>query len=86
MTHKMIIAVYDAGAEAYGVPYVTDTKGTALRSFMDAIQDENSQIARHKGHYSIFKIGEYDQQTGTLFPCNPELWGNAWELAGKANA
>lgn len=76
-----IVTVYDSAAEVYSLPQCVISKGAALRSFMDAVQKPDHEFNKHPEHFSMFVIGEFDQQSArvTLLP-SPELLGNAWEL------
>lgn len=61
MSVKKVFTVYDSKAEVYGQPFLCNTQGEAIRSFMDAAQDEKSQIAQHPEDFSLFMLGSYDE-------------------------
>lgn len=60
----------------YGVYVVRDIKSTfltpgfnvndqvAIRSFAHAIQSSNDVISTHKEDFELYKVGEYDNETG----------------------
>lgn len=80
-----VFSVFDKAAGAYLQPFFMNTKGEALRSFMDALGDEKHQFRRHAPDYSLFYLGEYDEQHGAFLQSNggPELMGQAHELVAK---
>jgi len=59
-----IFSMYDSKVEAYNKPFHQTTKGEALRTFIDAVNDERSPMSKHPEDYSLFQIGEFDDQTG----------------------
>ena len=65
MTMK-IYTVYDQKAEAYLQPFFTPTKGLAMRSFIDAVNKEGHDFNRYAPDYTLFEIGEYEDQTGQI--------------------
>lgn len=62
----LVFAVYDAAAEAYLPPIFFDTKGQAIRSFVDACNAEDHMFRRHADDYTLFHIGFYDPGDGKL--------------------
>lgn len=61
-----VFAIYDSKAEAYLQPFFTSTIGMAIRSFEQAANDPQTQFHRHPADFTLFNIGEYDDETGTL--------------------
>jgi hypothetical protein len=62
---NLIFAIYDKKAEAYLKPFMLKTKGEALRSFMDAVNDEKTMFFKHADDYALYELGSYDDTTGT---------------------
>ncbi len=73
----LAFSVHDAKAEAFLQPFFDGTKGSAIRSFSDACNDEKTGFNRHAADYTLFLIGEFDQELGKLIPCEPVGLGNA---------
>lgn len=65
MKHK-IYAVYDSKAESYTPPFFEHAEGRALRTFADCCNDKGHQFGKHPEDYTIFRLGEYDDNTGTI--------------------
>lgn len=63
-----VFAIRDTKAEAYLKPFFTPTKGLALRAFVEVANDPKQDISRYAGDYHLFRIAEYDDQTGVITP------------------
>ncbi len=74
----LAFSVFDAAAEAYMAPTFMQTKGQAIRSFADAVNEEGHSFARHAADYTLFHVGMFDESTGMLKPLDiPDSMGNA---------
>lgn len=62
----VVFSVYDSKAEAFLQPFFSQSRGTGLRSFSDAAQDENHGFSRHAADYTLFELGEFDQISGRM--------------------
>ena len=65
MIHKMF-AIYDSKAETYLLPYYFQYEGQATRMFSDWVNDPNHPFGKHPDDYTLYSIGEYDDNTGTI--------------------
>ena len=63
MQFKMI-SVYDAKAAVYSPPICVPTLGIAERSFTDEVNNPQSQYNKHPEDYTLFHVGDYDDNTG----------------------
>lgn len=80
MTSK-IFCVYDSKMEAYMQPFFLQTKGAALRAWADTVNDPKTQFNKHPGDFTLFEIGEYNDETGTLTNFTAKInLGNALEF------
>lgn len=61
-----LFAVYDSAVSAYFRPFHMLTKGEALRAWIDACNDPKSPFSQHPECYTLFEIGEFDDQSGRL--------------------
>lgn len=64
----LIVAVHDSKAELFSQPVFVQSRGQAIRSFADAVNDGKSDYARHPGDYSLFELGVYEDHSGMLMP------------------
>ncbi len=76
-----VYTVYDTKAEAYIQPFFSPTKGLALRSFQEALIDEKSNISKYPEDFTLFELGEFDQETAKFNLHNtPQSLGVAVEF------
>ncbi len=75
--------IYDAAAAAFLPPMFVASKGVAIRSFQDAVNEEGSQFALHAADYTLFHIGSFDPQSGELKAITPDSMGNALQYVVK---
>lgn len=71
--------VHDVKAQAYITPWFMPTEGMAKRTFSDCANDVNHQFGRNPQDYTLFYLGEFDQQIGKFYPVTPESLGSAVE-------
>lgn len=64
-------SVYDNKALVYAVPFFATTDGSAIRSFQDLANDTNTTVGRHPGDFSLYCLGDYDDQKGVLTALSP---------------
>lgn len=75
-----IFSIYDTKAEVYSKPFYELTIGSALRNFSDAANDPSTQFHKHPGDFSLFLLGEYDDNTGEIIDKSPsQNLGNCLE-------
>ncbi|QCQ84952.1 nonstructural protein [Blackfly microvirus SF02] len=68
----LIFSVFDAAVNAYLQPFFVRSKGEAIRSFQDAVNDPKSQFNIHYTDYSLFLLGSYDDASGVFDTNIPE--------------
>jgi len=59
-------AVYDSKVKAHMSPFFTTAAGHAIRSFEQAANDPQSALSRHPADFTLFEVGEFDEETGTF--------------------
>lgn len=69
---RKVFAVYDDKAGAYLQPFFMNSVGEATRAFSDACNDTSHAFFRHSADYTLYDIGEYDEELGMLVPRQPE--------------
>ncbi|AXH76852.1 MAG: nonstructural protein [Microviridae sp.] len=62
----VMVTIRDIKIGLYQPPYAVVAIGAAARAFQDACENEerNTDIARHPQDFELYKLGEYDQETG----------------------
>jgi len=79
-----MFTVFDSKLEAYLQPFYMQSKGAAIRAWIDTINDSNSQFNKHPGDFTLFEIGEWDQLTCAITQyATKQNLGTALEMASK---
>lgn len=63
-----LYTVYDSKVEAYMKPFFLRNKGEALRSWIEICNDPQSQMFKYPSDFTLFEIGEFDENTGKVTP------------------
>lgn len=63
---KLMFAVFDSKAEAFGMPIFVDTIGVAVRSFTASVGDERSELHRFAEDFTLFELGRFNPKDGTF--------------------
>ena len=61
-----VYTIHDSKTEAYLKPFYAATDAEAVRTFADAINDNNSPFHRHAEDYTLFGIGTFEDTQGLL--------------------
>lgn len=80
----VILAIFDAAAEAYMVPFMAQSRGEAIRAFADLVADESHPVGKHPDDYTLFVVGEFNKGSGVITPVVPVSLGNALEFRARA--
>jgi hypothetical protein len=70
-----VFSVFDSKAAFFGRPFFDQKEGTAIRNFSDAVNDSsnpNNMWFKHPEDFSLFLVGEFDDETGELIPVHPK--------------
>lgn len=70
-------AIYDMELKAYNTPFFQPSDIHAKRSFITAVQDEESVINKFKDKFSLHEIGLFDMETGEFTQVGPNIILNA---------
>lgn len=64
----VIIALYDKPVDAFGRPFVARTHNEALRQIQQQANrvEENNMLNTHSADYSVYDVGEWDDETGNI--------------------
>jgi len=75
---KFLFSVYDSKAQAYANPFTSVTQQVAIRDFTQAARDENSQLCKFPGDFTLVELGEFDDETAVMqMHANPIVLGLA---------
>lgn len=68
-----VFSVFDVKAAAFSTPFFSKNKFTAIRDFQNAVNDENTMLAKHPEDYILYDIGSFDEFTGALVATSPPV-------------
>jgi hypothetical protein len=63
---KMLVALYDRATEAYAPVMTVHTRAEAIRSFRQAVNDQQTPMNKTPTDYELYQVGTYDDQTGKI--------------------
>lgn len=61
-----IFTIQDSEAAAFLPPFFLHTAAMARRAFGDSVNDKGHAFSKHPDHYTLFEIGEFDDNTGLI--------------------
>ena len=59
-------SIYDSKAKAFKQPFFELNAGTAIRAVSEVVNDRTHGFHKFSTDYTLFEIGEYDQNAGRL--------------------
>lgn len=77
MRRLILFCVRDSKADAFLRPFSAETVGLAIRGFSDACNEPGHEFNKHATDYSLWRVGEFDVDTGVIAPEAPEIIGQA---------
>ena len=79
-----VYSIYDSKAEVFNPPIFLHKDGEAIRAFDQICNDPESDFNKWPGDYTLFRIGEWDNETGLLTPLGtPKSLGLAQSFIKK---
>ena len=57
----------------YMNPFVATNEGVAKRDFKILVNDRDQKLAFNPQDFDLYKLGEFDTETGKIKPCEPDL-------------
>lgn len=82
---KDIFSVHDSCSTVWNDPFTAINRATAIRSFTDAVNGQDSDLKRHPEHFSLWVIGTFDPSTGYLNLIEPECILRAIDVTEQTN-
>lgn len=70
-----VFCVLDSKTAVFGRPWFEQQEASAIRGFADAVNDSsntNNLWNKHPEDFSLYVIGEYDDEKGDLIPHFPK--------------
>lgn len=76
-----VAAIFDSKVKIFTQPYLFVNKGAALRTWQEAANDPQSPYCKHPEDFTMFIVGEYNDETGILTHLTAfESLGNALQF------
>lgn len=83
---QKVYCVYDSKAELFHKPVFLKTHGEAMRMWIDVVNDPSSPISKHAEDYTLFELGEFDDEKGFFNNLQtPKSHGLALEFLKKGD-
>lgn len=67
-----IFSIHDSAVGAFLQPFFAPSRGSALRSVQDAVNDPKHEFSRHAKDFTLFIMGSFDDSTGLFDTAPPE--------------
>lgn len=69
--------IYDNKALIYHPPFYSSTDAQGMRHLSDLANDQQTSIGRHPADYSLYFVGEWDDQSAAFTPITAVHVSNA---------
>lgn len=63
---QSVYSIFDLKTVTYSPPFYAVTNGSAVRMVQDVVADLNTALGRHPKDYVLYRLGEWDDQTGIV--------------------
>lgn len=80
-----VYAMYDQAAKGFGSLMVFVNDEVARRGVMEIIRGDQ-QITKFPGDFDLYRLGEFDTDTGAIAPSRPELVFKVAELLSASQS
>lgn len=77
-----IYAIKDDALNRFMQPFFTHTNAAAIRAFRDHTNEKGSPANMHPGDYTLYYLGNFDEETGDI-TSDKERLINAADLVDK---
>lgn len=84
MATLKVLAVRDRAVDSFGRPIFVLALGQGTRSFANEINSPQSEFNKNPEDFDLYHIGDYDDVSGTLYPCTPLMIAIGKDLVIKA--
>ena len=81
---KQYYSVYDKKSQTYSQPFLEITDGTAQRAIQDLLLgDKDHPFTKHTSDFAVYKLGSFNDETGSIVNNKPELLTELTKLSGE---
>ena len=68
---QTLYSVYDLKSQIYDRPFMGINDESSKRAFLDASNNPEVPMSKHKEDYNLFAIAEFNDGTGEVTPIHP---------------
>ena len=79
----LMFSVFDTKLAAFGTPFYMPKENVAIRTFNDLTNDPKSSIYKHPEDYTLYLLGNFNDETGLVESQKPHPMLNAAGLSKK---
>lgn len=80
-----LFTIRDAKVGVYRTVMYHVHVGDALRTFQEMANDPQCNIAKYPDDFSLYQVGEFDEDSGQIEPMAPKFYGTGSEFKAGAN-
>jgi len=77
---QKLFTIYDEKARAYLPPFFLGQEAQATRAFSDCVNSKDHQFGAHPTDYTLFSLGNFDDNNASFDTHNPKTLGNGIEF------
>lgn len=66
-----VFSICDGKAGSWLPPFFARSEGSAIRSLMNALSDVNSDFSKYPEDYTLYRIGTFNDDSGSLDGYSP---------------
>lgn len=81
-----VYSVYDRASGIYDRPFISHSDAAAVRAFSDIASDADHPIGKHPEDFTLYRVGTWEDNNGTIVPQDPEKVIGAHEAYTAARA
>lgn len=59
-----VVAVFDSAVESFGQPFFVPALGAATRSFVDEVNNPESQFFKHPSDFELYHLCDFESASG----------------------
>ena len=78
-----LFAVLDSASGVYDGPVPCTNDNVAKRNFVNLVANENSTVGKNPEHFSLWRVGEWNDATGEVTPEVKECLCYAIDVKGN---
>lgn len=87
MSKLVVMAIYDQATGAFLLPQAMPSRAYAIRQFQDLARAKpEHELIRHADQYTVYELGNWDQQTGLFSDLELESLGTLQALCAEVKS